>query len=485
MRLTDQLQCPNCRGRLTADPGDALRCTGCERAIQVVDGIVDFVAASLAHGSDRHPGDPGGHDTGADDLFTRIQIAAGDRWPASLGDAIEFGCGRGATTQAIVGGQMFRSLLVLDTELGVAQACRASIASLERGSDRPVIYATLSGARDAIRDAVADTAIGTRLLSGIADVRAFLAMVYRVLKPGGVAAFVVPNRRYYATMCLAMAEALVQRRAQDGIWPEGHETVLKILAQNRRRLVHRGDLGLLSGLEEKHLFDSEELEDLGKEGGFTTAEMLPLDPDATGAATIRRLCREAGTPDSFTETFGSLAAAVGQPLFDLLGRQDASASMLLWLTKSSRPCVRIFTHRPLPPRGGFGGPDAALGGAAPRWSVEMLASDTPDGIVLTLGGWCLFNTDVRWVRLTLGGVVRHAPVWRPRPDVHEILNRAGLYHPMNTLCSGMDSEMLFDQVHATNNTCALRLEIVLASGLVVSGPAPESLVMDEPTVIAH
>jgi hypothetical protein len=102
-----------------------------------------------------------------------------------------------------------------------------------------------------------------------------------------------------------------------------------------------------------------------------------------------------------------------------------------------------------------------------------------------VGGWCLCNTDVQWVRLTLDEVTRHAPVWRPRPDVHEVLNRSGAYHPLNTLCSGMASELLFDGIHPVGNTHAFHLDILLASGLTVSGPAPEALVMDEPMVIAH
>jgi hypothetical protein len=332
---------------------------------------------------------------------------------------------------------------------------------------------------------VADTVIGTALLSGIGDVRAFLAMVHRALKPNGRAAFVVPNRRYHEAMCRAIAEALVQRRAREGAWPDGQQVVLEILSHTKRLLVHRGDRHFLSGLGEKHLFDSEKLEDLCREVGFANAEMLPLDPDPAGAETIRRTCQEAGAPDSFLDGFGALAAAVGKPFFDLLGRQDSSASMLLWLTKAAGPDVRIFTPQPSPPPVGFIGPEAALGGAVPRWSVELLARETADGIVVSVGGWCLCNSDVRWIRLTLDGVTGQVPVWRPRPDVQDVLNRGGLYHPLNTLCSGLASEILFAGIHATANPCALRLEIVLASGLVVTGPAPETLVMNEQTVIAH
>lgn len=486
MRSSDQFQCPNCKGRLTSVSDVALRCLTCERATTVVDGIVDFVAGEVpaAAGADHYRGDPGRHEPGSRQLFYRMQTAASDRWPSSLGNTIEFGCGQGDTTSAIVAAQTFRSLLVLDTEIEMLQACRSHVAASGANTERAIAYATLSGKQDVLRDAVADTVIGTGLLPGILNVRAFLSMVHRVLKPDGRAMFVVPNRRYYDAMCLAMAETLVQRHARDGAWPEGQHIALELLAHTRRLLVHRGDLGFLAGLDVKHLFDSNAMEDLGHEVGFATASMIPLDPDSAGAETTQRICRDAGAPDSFTETVGALAAFVGRPFFNLLNRQDTSASMLLWLTKGSGPDVRVYAIRPPPPAVQMVA-DAAVGGIEPRWSVELLARDTPDGIVLSVGGWCLCNTDVRWVRLTLDEVTRHAPVWRPRPDVHEVLNRSGVYHPLNALCSGIACELLFDGVHAAGSTLPFRLDILLMGGMTITGPAPERLVIDEPTVIAH
>jgi SAM-dependent methyltransferase len=487
MKLPDRLHCPNCKGRLIPVPTDALRCVDCERAVQLVDGIADFVGESLEFKPDldRYRGDLHVTETAAVGLLARMQTAAGDRWPGFLGDTIAFGCGHGETTHALVTGQGIRSLLIFDTQIEMLRTCRTRLAPLGFGPDRAVAYATLSGDQNAIRDAVADTVVGVGLLSGIGDVGAFLSMVYRVLKPGGRAAFVVPNRRYHEAMCLAMAEALVQRRAREGAWPEGREPALEILSATKRLLIHRDDPNVLAGLSEKHLFDSEVLEAMGGEAGFATAEMLPLEPDPVGTDTIRRLCQEAGAPDSFFETFGALAASAGRSFFSLLGRQDSSASMLLWLTKASGPEVRIFRPHPAPPPVDFVGPEAALGGATPRWSVELTAHDTPEGIMVTVGGWCLCNADVRWVRLTLGDMVGQTPVWRPRPDVHDVLNRGGLYHPLNTLCSGLADEILFEGMHATDNACPLRFEVVLASGLVVTGPAPEQLVMNEQMVIAH
>lgn len=468
MRLSDQLHCPACQSRLAAESPDLWRCTGCERAVPVVNGIADL-GTSEQSGRDHdhwiHPGD----------LLVRMKTASGGRWPAFLGQTIAFGCDHAEATLA---SRSVAGLLVLDTAMDRLQACR-------RRTGPDPSFAGVSDYQRTIRDAVADTVICPGLLSRVSDVRAVLATAQRVLKPNGRAAFVVPNRRYIEAVCLAMAEALVQRHARDGAWPEGQPLVLDILSHARRRLLHRDDPAFLAGLDQKHLFDCETLEDLGREAGFATAEMLPLDPDPAGAASMSRLLSQAGASDGFAVEFGALAASVGQPYFDLLGRQDRSAAMLLWLTKAPGPLVCIFTAPPAPAPNGFAGADAALGGVAPHWSVELLARDTPEGIAVSLGGWCLCNADVRWIRLTLDGVVRLAPVWRPRPDVHEVMNAHGLYHPLNTLCSGMDSALLFDGVHPVDNACPFQLEIVLESGPVVTGSAPDRLPMDQPLVIGH
>lgn len=493
MNLADRLNCPFCNARLATTTAGDLHCTSCERIISLVEGVADFLGNPLPSCVSQAVNSDPNYDeedlyrgaTAKADLLSRMQTAAGDRWPAFLGDVIAFGSRPDDSAQAVVTGQMIRSLLLLDMDISLLQACRAQIATLGAGHDRPIGYATLGETQNAIRDTVADTVVGNGLLSGITDVRACLTMVHRVLKPNGRAAFVLPNRRFYGAMCSAMAEALVQRHAQDGIWPEGQGAMLERLAWTKRLLIHCGDLGFLSGLRQKHLFDSDDMIDLGQEVGFATVEMLPLDPDPTGAETMRQLCRQSGADDRFSGSIASLAGAVGQPYFSSLSRRDSSASMLLWLTKAAGPNVRIFMQRPPPPRLAFVEPDAALGGVAPRWSIELLAHETPDGIAVSIGGWCLCNTDVLWVRLTLGGVLRCAPVWRPRPDVHEVLNRNGRYHALNTLCSGLANDLLFDGVHPTDNECPVALDILLASGVTVSGSSPEMLVMGEPTVIAH
>jgi ubiquinone/menaquinone biosynthesis C-methylase UbiE len=484
MTLSDRVHCPECRGRLVAADAE-LRCFDCGRTIPLADGIVDLVTgrSPAAPPADRYHGVTREHGLLAAGLPVRIKAAAGGRWPVVLGDTISFGCGLGVMTRAIVTGDKPRSLLVIDTELSTLRACRAAIADREAG--RSANFAALDASVSVIRDAVADTVIATVALSAVTDTRAFLTMVHRVLRIGGRALFVVPNRRYHHVACLAIAEGLTQRYARDGTWPERTATIFAWLGAMRRLLIDRKDPAFLATLDEKHLFDSDVLEDLAKEVGFATAEVLPLDPDLAGGDTFTRLCQDAGAPDEVAREFGPLAAAIGRPLLGLLKHQDTSAFSLLWLTKAAGPAVRIYTGRPAGPRVVYPGPDSALGGLTPRWSVELLARDTPDGVKVTVGGWCLCNIDALWVRISLDGVARNTPVWRPRPDVHEVLNRTQVWHRLNAICSGLDDDLLFADVHPSDQGCALRLEFVLAGDLIVTGPAPERLAMDQPTVIAH
>jgi SAM-dependent methyltransferase len=481
MNPSDRLHCPECRGRLSAIFVHEMRCSDCARTVAVVDGISNFVGGRLKLDAEHyrcgmHEGIPGS------DLLTRIKGAAGSRWGVGLGDAIEFGCGIGSLTEAIVSGEGVRSLLIVDTDMMMLQACRGRIADLEMTC--PVLFAALDGSLAAIRDATVDTVAGASMLSGTCDTRAFLTMVHRILKTGGRAMFVVPNRRYHQAISMAMAETLTQRYARDGAWPEGCGPALTLLQETRRLLV-LGDLAFLNSSEGKHLFNSDALEDLGKQIGFGTAEVIPLDPDPDGGETITRLCRDARATDDFAWEFGPLAASVGRPFLSLLDYRDSSAFSLLWLTKAIGPAVRIFSDLLVVPPSTKLAPDAAVGGMIHRWSIELVARDTPDGVIVAVGGWCLSNTDTKWVRITLDGVAQQAPVWRQRPDVHEVLNRAGAYHSLNALCSGLGCSLTFAGVHPRDEGCTLRVEIVLAGNLNVTGPTPETLPMDQPMVISY
>src|ERR1700712_4845298 len=127
MNLQDRLHCPACQGRLSVAGDHGFRCSNCSHTVPVLDGIVDFLDGRLPlpSGIDRYRGAVLADGSSASNLLNRIKGAAGGRWPAAMGDVIEFGCG--PMTHSIAANEIFRSMIVLDSELSLLQACRAGV----------------------------------------------------------------------------------------------------------------------------------------------------------------------------------------------------------------------------------------------------------------------------------------------------------------------------------------------------------------------
>ena len=117
--------------------------------------------------------------------------------------------------------------------------------------------------------------------------------------------------------------------------------------------------------------------------------------------------------------------------------------------------------------------------------IEATACDVPEGLEVTVDGWCLVNADVVWLRFTIDDVVRAVSLGQPRPDVHDVMNRQGFYHPLNALCSGLRDTLLYDGVRSQGGQCAVRIEVVLASGVVVQAPTPKTLTVNETVTLAQ
>src|SRR4051794_39727146 len=394
--LVDYLHCARCKGRLNTITADAMTgaqagslfCPQCELLVPVLDGIPDFIGARALADND-----PAGLSTngvapndGTPPLLECIRLAAVDRWPASLGDVLALGSGDGLVMESLAGQEAISTLLVVDSNADALRACRERLGVRGPGQKRHVGFARLSMAEDVLRDARLDLVIVTEALSRVGDVHGLLTMIHRVLRAGGQAILIAPNRRYRLAMCHAIAEVLVLQRARQQSWPEPSRAVIRMIAAMHQRYVHHSDPIGLAAFDDKHVFHPEVLEDLAQAVGFAQAEARPLQPDRLGGETTLRLCRAAGVEDAFAAELAPLVMSVGAPLFSLLGVPDSSAAMLLWLTKGIGPSARIFAARPAGPVLPFRQPEAALGGLPPRWSIEATAQETADGLQLTVDG---------------------------------------------------------------------------------------------------
>jgi hypothetical protein len=257
--------------------------------------------------------------------------------------------------------------------------------------------------------------------------------------------------------------------------------------QTRRKQLNKSDIALLSQQEDRHLFNGEAIEDMALDLGFARAETVQAAPDRSGAATVRRLCEEAGASEPFRQLVAGLVASMGGRHMALLSDQDSGPDLLFCLTKGAGPRVHAFQAKAappamLPPESDL---DVVVGGVAPRWSMDLEIRPATRGVSLTLSGWCLVNADAIWVRVTLGGAARQAPIWVPRPDVHLAVNQAGLYTAWNALCCGVQADLPFDDLAVPEEGATLAVDIILGNGAMIRAPAPPRLRLEQKILIAQ
>jgi hypothetical protein len=318
------------------------------------------------------------------------------------------------------------------------------------------------------------------------DVRGFLAAVFRMLKPGGRAFFMEPNLRFHRALMLTLADILAQLQTRADGFSQDRQKLHNVLAEARRLMLHQGDPAFLAGLVDKHMFEADAFEQMGLELGFETVEALPTLTHPTGIGVISTLCQQLGVGDEVRREVMKVMPAFSARYLRLLSPRDRSAVFLLWLEKGVGPRHRSFRGPPPDEEARYQEeqpPDPA-GGLPPHWSLGLETHATADGVSLHLSGWCLLNADVLWLRVTLDGVSRDTPVWRPRPDVQDVINGAGLYPAWAALCSGLDADLRFEGVMASTEGVALAIEVILVDGSVLRVPAPERLGIGEQISVA-
>ncbi len=476
--LTRLFQCPACAGRLR-EAESSLSCDRCGETIPFVDGIADLVRGRFdtALSVEDYDASHAIVANSSDAQYDQIRLAAGDRWPASLGTVLEIGCGTGLFSRAMVRRGETGDLLLTDVSVGMLRACRDHIAADIAAFPRRVSFATYSSHEACLRDVSIDTCIGASALHHIPDARSFLADIFRALKPGGRAFFGEPNQRHVRALGQTLADVLACFDPDDPTFADDRQLLLNLISSSRQSLLHQDDLGFLAALEDKHVFLSEAFEDMALDIGYATAEALPLSTDTGGARTARRLCGEIGTTLAFAERIEAMVREIGPRYFDLLDRRDASQTFLLWATKATGPAIRVFhagDGRPPAPSPTL--PDiVVVGGAGWRAHLTLVVARTEAGLTLTVDGWCLMATDIRWLRVVVGGHVAEAAVWYPRPDVHRALNHAGAYPHWNAICCGINATLPLDPRAMTDDEADLSVAVVLSHGAVIPVPTPDRI----------
>jgi SAM-dependent methyltransferase len=408
----------------------------------------------------------------------RIVQETGERWPESLGVVLQIGCGDGGLSCALIAGGHARDLAIIDASVARLTDERAAIELAGLGERVPLVFAAGSPG-PGLRDVAFNTCVSLTALACCDDPRRLLAELFRCLKPGGRAILLGPNRRYHRALGATLADIVALQCACEPAPNVDRHKLVEQLAQ--MRLTELNQSGSVRGAMAGHatLIDGEALTDAALQCGFDTAEALPFDPDADGTATTAAMLQAQEAGPDYADATLALLPGFRRRYFDLLHPADRSAATLLWLTKPVGPRLRTF-RAPAPVRPPSVAPaheTASFGGGLPvRCWLDLLASPSPDGLTLTIVGWCLANTDVTGVRVRIDGLAQEAPVWRARPDVHQTLNGSGLYPAWNALCSGVESMLTFEGV---GSEPTLAVQLILANGCIAQVPCAERLPLGE------
>lgn len=281
---------------------------------------------------------------------------------------------------------------------------------------------------------------------------------YRLMEPGC---------RFRRALMRAMADVFARLRVIAPNLSDDHALALRLLAQERAAVL-RPDMARTH----------EDLIDLALAAGFAAARAFPLQPDPGGLQTAEAILSHAGLSPVFRHIALGLLHSTGHRYFGLLGAVDRSAWLVLWLSTQQDAAMRPpFPRYPTSP------PRPAIGVAAPCWRINLTARASAGGVAVTVDGWCLVAADAYAVRVTLDGVSRLAAIEHPRPDVHDVVNRAGLYPTWNALCAGLGAELHFGNELPARADYALTVEILPTAGDALLPNAPPRIGLDQAILI--
>lgn len=431
--VIDLMQCPACGGGLHGTGGD-LHCIACARPVRVRDGIVDFVDGTESTQLDNIDYDTFYQidDHHANTTYATIAATAGPLWPASIGDAVEIGCGTGGFSMAMLARMTANRVLLTDVSVKMLAICQDRMQRIRGLKPAAIGYTTWSTRETPFRGDSFDTCYGTAVVHHILDVPFFLRQVHRALKPGGVAFFMEPNAPFHQALIATLADIVAAWLPS----PDGRDMdlarMMSWIGEVHCNVVNSGDLDVLADREDKHLFTGTDFVAMANDAGFD-AVALACGPDPTGVSTIESVLGQVGVS---ARTMPALLSEWNRrqgAYFGRLKQNDRAPSYLFWLRKADTPKRR---------RRRRAATDRNKGTAVPllMWlTLRLEPSDS--GCDLAIDGWCLGEVAVRAIEVEWGGTRRRIPVWRPRPDVQQVVNPNATYPNLHALCSGVDARL--------------------------------------------
>lgn len=459
----DLFRCSRCFAALSQRTDGAIQCSACGKSVPFVDGILDFVGSSVGTALDNLDYDQFYRidDAYSDLLVKSIRSYAGEHWPSSFGVVLELGCGTGGFSRALLRVEAPDRILFTDVSAKMLRICREHLNRMGLLAGRRVSFATYSGVEPTLASAAFDTCVGTSVLHHITDVRSCLVDLHRALKPNGQALFLEPNWRFHRALYATLADVVAFYLA------DGHSgddpdlaRILNWIAEVRCICLHAGDLDFLAKKEDKHMFVSEEIEALARDAGFAIAQALPATVDPAGTHTAEVYLTQCEVSETRRRDTQKLMRVFQSRYFSRLNPRDQAASFVLSLRKSALAGPRFAHSTNIPPDASaeLAGHDFKL-----RCHLDIRAINAN---AVSVEGWCLAVSDIKWLRLNVDNVIYEVPVWLPRMDVQLIINKNGIYPSHNALCSGVKATIAL--AAPVQDDLTIAIDAVLLGGCAIT-----------------
>ncbi|MGH8983607.1 MAG: methyltransferase domain-containing protein [Acidimicrobiia bacterium] len=270
---TEIVRCSGCGGAY--DIGDAeLTCGQCETQFPVVDGIPVLLDDTTTGTSLEEIDYDAVHG-----INERMIGNIGAQWRQIIEQlelepehALEIGAGTGALTLGLLGEKAVERLTATD----ISHKFLRMLAARAGADPTPVSLVACDANEPHFRSSTFDLVVGNSILHHLLDYDETLRQCHAVLKPGGAAVFFEPVLEGKTTVTLLLALVLRFEEITNGdrLSPADREQIRKQIRHQMKSKLVPLDRQSLAQLEDKYIFEIDQLTKEGSEAGFAEVEVI-------------------------------------------------------------------------------------------------------------------------------------------------------------------------------------------------------------------
>ncbi len=276
------LACPRCNGDTLNVSADGLHCARCSACYAVREGIPQLLAdpSLFTHLEGMDYDDHHNIDDVRREKVARDWKQVFDRHQPVMGDVLEIGSGTGQLTWGLANRFPFKSVHACDISTKFLQKAAGVV-----GDDgTPVSYYACDANFLPFRDNSFDLVVGHSVLHHFIDYKKIIHRVAKLLRPGGQAIFYEPVLQGKILVAF-MADLMlrIDNNTHWGVLDEKDRDRIKHMTRHimKDKWIGR-DRGRLEKIEDKYIFDINEMRELALEAGFLGMEHSNLDMPEKG-----------------------------------------------------------------------------------------------------------------------------------------------------------------------------------------------------------